>query len=331
MTKADSRFGRSALNLLVVVALLVFVSAAVFGLLQAAPGGPTGAYMRRGSGMDQADLAKLEERLGLHDPAPVQYLKWLGRVVQGDLGQSVISRRSVATDIMDRLPNTLYLMLTAWAVTLLIAIPVGMLSAVRQYSWFDHLVTGLTFVGQSIPIYWLGIVLILVFYLTLENPFTGGPLLPSGRIDTLGEGFSIVDRIKHLILPVTMLAAGWVAWYSRFPRASMLEVIHQDYVRTARAKGLREGRVVWRHAFRNAAIPLVTLMALDLPFLFSGALFTEVVFSWPGMGQLFFEGAERRDYGLLMAITMITSALIVLANIVADLLYAVLDPRIRFS
>jgi peptide/nickel transport system permease protein len=315
-------------RLLGAIPLLLFVSVAVFLMLQAAPGGPTGAYMRRGT-MNAQDLAALEERLGLNDPIPVQYGKWLGRVLQGDLGMAVTSKRPVADEILDRLPNTLILMFVAWGVTLIIAIPVGILSAVKQYSWFDHLVTTFTFVGQSIPIFWFGLILLLVFYMKLENPWTGDSLFPAGGVSTMGAPFSITDRIWHLVLPVTMLAAGWVAWYSRFLRASMLETIHQDYVRTARAKGLSERLVVLRHGFRNAAIPLVTLMALDVPFLFTGALFTEVIFAWPGMGRLFYAAAERRDYGILMAIIMITSALIILANILADVLYAVLDPRIR--
>ena len=312
------------------VPLLLFVSVTVFALLHAAPGGPTGAYMRRGN-MNAADLAALEEKLGLNDPLPIQYGKWLGRVLQGDLGIAVTTKRPVAVEIMDRLPNTLTLMAVAWVVTLLFAIPVGILSAVRQYSKFDHAVTTLTFIGQSIPIFWFGLILLLVFYMKLENPFSGEPLLPAGGVQTMGAPFSLGDRVQHLILPVTMLAAGWVAWYSRFLRASMLETIHQDYVRTARAKGLSERLVVLRHGFRNAAIPLVTLMALDVPFLFTGALFTEVIFAWPGMGRLFYAAAERRDYGLLMAIIMITSALIILANILADMIYAWLDPRIRLS
>jgi peptide/nickel transport system permease protein len=289
-----------------------------------------GAYVRRGNFSDE-DLRRLEERLGLNAPVHVQYGKWLQKVVQLDFGQSTSERRPVRDSIMDRLPNTLYLMLTAWVVTILIAIPVGVLSATRQYSKFDHIVTGLTFVGQSVPIFWLGLILILVFYVTLDNPFTGEPLLPAGGMQTLGADFSIADRVKHLILPVTMLAASWVAWYTRFLRSSMLDVIHQDYVRTARAKGLREQAVIMRHAFRNASIPLVTLMALDLPLIFSGALFTEVIFSWPGMGRLFFAAADRRDYPLLMAIIMITATLIVVANLLADVLYAWLDPRIRFK
>ena len=312
------------------IPLLLFVSVTVFALLHAAPGGPTGAYMRRGS-VNTADLAALEEKLGLNDPLPIQYGKWLGRVLQGDLGMAVTTKRPVAVEILDRLPNTIVLMAVAWAVTLLIAIPVGILSAIRQYSKFDHAVTTLTFIGQSIPIFWFGLILLLVFYMKLENPFTGDPLLPAGGVSTMGASFSWGDRVTHLILPVTMLAAGWVAWYSRFLRASMLETIHQDYVRTARAKGLSERLVVLRHGFRNAAIPLVTLMALDVPFLFTGALFTEVIFAWPGMGRLFYAAAERRDYGLLMAIIMITSALIIFANILADMIYAWLDPRIRLS
>ena len=317
-------------RLLGAIPLLLFISVAVFVLLQAAPGGPTGAYLRRGN-MKAADLAALEAQLGLNDPLPVQYGKWLGRVLQGDLGMAVTSKRPVADEILDRLPNTLTLMGIAWAVTLLIAIPVGILSAVKQYSRFDHFVTTVTFIGQSVPIFWFGLILLLVFYMRLENPFTGEPLLPAGGVATIGAPFSLTDRIAHLILPVTMLAAGWVAWYSRFLRASMLETIHQDYVRTARAKGLSERLVILRHGFRNAAIPLVTLMALDVPFLFTGALFTEVIFAWPGMGRLFYAAAERRDYGLLMAIIMITSTLIIFANIVADLLYAWLDPRIRLQ
>jgi peptide/nickel transport system permease protein len=312
------------------IPLLLFISVAVFALLQAAPGGPTAAYMRRGH-VNAEDLARLEQELGLNDPLPMQYGKWLGRVLHGDLGMATSTKRPVATEILDRLPNTLLLMGVAWAVTLLVAIPVGVFSAVRQYSWFDHAVTTLTFVGQSIPIFWFGLILLLIFYMRLANPVSGGPLLPAGGVQTMGAPFSLGDRAAHLVLPVTMLAAGWVAWYSRFLRASMLETIHLDYVRTARAKGLAERLVVLRHAFRNAAIPLVTLMALDVPFLFTGALFTEVIFAWPGMGRLFYSAAERRDYGLLMAIIMITSALIILANILADMLYAWLDPRIRLT
>lgn len=317
------------------IPLLAVVSVVVYGMLYLAPGGPTGMYLRRGAGMSGEDLARLEERLGLNDPFYIQYFRWLGRVLRGDFGMAVTSSQPVTDAILERLPNTLYLMGTAWIVTLIIAVPIGIYSAIRQYSKFDHAVTTFTFVGQSIPSFWFGLILILIFYSTLENPISGGPLLPVGGVQTIGAGYTgwemLKDRLLHLILPVTMLAMGWIAWYSRFLRASMLEVINADYVRTARAKGVRERLVIARHAFRNAAIPLVTLMALDLPFLFTGALFAEVIFSWPGMGRLFYQAAERRDYGLLMAIIMITSVLIVLANIIADMVYSRLDPRIRVS
>lgn len=288
------------------------------------------AYERRMVGLSPQDLERARKQLGLDDPVYVQYVKWLRRVIRGDLGESLMTRRPVTTEILERLPRTFYLMGTAFLVTLVLAIPIGIIAAVKQYSLFDHTVTTIAFMGQSIPIYWLGLILILIFYSTLTNPFTGQPLFPPGGMSTLGAEFSILDRLWHLVLPVTMLSFSWVAWYSRYLRASMLEVIHQDYVRTARAKGLREQAVIVRHAFPNAAIPLVTLMALDLPLLFSGALFTEVIFSWPGMGRLFYDAAERRDYPLLMSIIMITSVLIVLSNLLADVLYALLDPRIRY-
>ena len=317
------------------IPLLLFVSVIVYGLLQLSPGGPTSMYMRRGTGLSAEDLARMEESLGLNDPFYVQYGRWLGKIVQGDFGMATTTSRPVIDEILERLPNTLYLMAFAWGITLLIAIPIGIFSAVRQYSIFDHFVTALTFIGQSIPSFFLGLILLLIFYMRLDNPFSGGPLLPSGGVKTIGAdltGFAMLrDRAVHLILPVTMLAATWIAWYSRFLRASMLETIHLDYIRTGRAKGLKERTVILRHAFRNAAIPLITLMALDVPLLFSGALFAEVIFSWPGMGRLFFQAAERRDYGLLMAIIMITSFLIIVANILADIAYRLLDPRIKLT
>jgi peptide/nickel transport system permease protein len=313
------------------IPLLFIVSMIVFGMLNLAPGGPMAAYERRAVGLSPEDLDRVRRQLGLDDPVHIQYLKWMRQVLQGDLGESLMTRRPVSTEIRERLPRTALLMASAFGLTLLIAIPFGVISAVRQYSFFDHFVTTLAFVGQSIPQYWLGLILIVIFYGMLDHPFRDGPMFPSGGMATLGEPFSIRDRLWHLALPVTMLSLAWVAWYSRYLRASMLEVVHQDYVRTARAKGLKETIVIMRHAFRNAAIPLVTIMALDLPLIFSGALFTEVIFSWPGMGRLFFDAAQRRDYALLMSIIMITSFLIILSNLLADIVYGLLDPRIRYQ
>ncbi len=313
------------------IPLLFVVSIIVFGMLNLAPGGPMAAYERRAVGMSPQDIERMRQQLGLDDPVYIQYFRWLGQVVRGDLGQSMATRRPVTTEIAERLPRTALLMAVSFTVTLMIAIPFGVIAAVRQYSFFDHFVTTLAFIGQSIPQYWLGLIMIVVFYGILDNPFGDGPMFPSGGMYTLGQDFSLLDRIWHLVLPVTMLSLAWVAWYSRYLRASMLEVIHSDYVRTARAKGLREWVVIMRHAFRTAAIPLVTIIALDLPLIFAGALFTEVIFSWPGMGRLFYDAAERRDYHLLMAVIMITSFLIILSNLLADIVYGLLDPRIRYQ
>jgi peptide/nickel transport system permease protein len=237
----------------------------------------------------------------------------------------------VLTEILQRLPNTAYLMTATLLVVGLIAIPIGLFSAVKQYSAFDLTATTLSFAGQAIPEFWLGLILILIFYVWLQNPITGEPLLPSGGMHSLGAGFSLGDWIRHLILPVTMGAVGWVAWYSRFLRAGMLDVINQDYIRTARAKGLRERTVLYRHALRNALIPLLTIFALDLPYVFAGSLYVELIFSWPGMGRLYYQAAVQRDYPLLMAVLIIAAAATAICNLLADLGYAVLDPRITYE
>lgn len=312
------------------VPVLALVSIAVFVLLNIIPGGPLAAY-ENNPNITAEDLQRLEHDLGLDQPMHVRYLRWLGALLQGDWGHSLASKRPVLVEIGERLPNTVYLMGAATAVTLIIAIPIGIFSAARQYSLMDHIVTATAFMGHSIPIFWFGLILIIVFHVVLRNPFTGAPLFPGGGMYTLGEPFSVLDRLHHLALPVAMLAVANAATYTRYMRASMLEVIGQDYVRTARAKGATERRVIWGHGFRNAAIPVLTILALDLPALFNGAVFTETMFSWPGMGRLFIESAFRVDYALLMAIILISAALTVLFNLLADVGYAYLDPRIRYG
>jgi peptide/nickel transport system permease protein len=252
-------------------------------------------------------------------------------VAQGDFGYSYDTKRPVTAEIGDRLPATVYLMSVTFVVVLAIAIPVGIICAVRQYSWIDTVISTLAFAGQALPVFWLGLMLILIFYGWARNPLSGEPLLPARGMATLGEDFNVGDRIVHLILPVATLALGWVSWYSRYLRSSMLDVLHQGYVRTARAKGLTERVVLQRHAFKNAAIPLITVAALDLATLVTGALYVEIIFSWPGMGQLFYRAATRRDYPVLMAITMLAAVVVVLANILADTVYAWLNPRIRYE
>jgi peptide/nickel transport system permease protein len=317
-------------RILQAIPILLILSALLFFMVRAAPGGPLAAA-ERNPNVTQEQIALLKKKLGLDQPLLVQYLRWMGGIFQGDLGQSIKFNRPVSEMIAERIPNTLLLVGIAFLITLVIAMPVGILSARWPYSIFDYIATTLTFIGQSLPVYWLGLALILVFYVALENPVTGSPLFPSGGMYSVGQEGNLPNLIWHLVLPVTALSAEWAAWYSRFLRSSMLDVMHEDYVRTARAKGLTERVVYYKHALRNAILPLVTLIALDLPSLFAGALFVETIFSWPGMGRLFWDAARGRDYPVLLGVVMINSVLIIAANIVADLLYGMLDPRVKYD
>ena len=317
-------------RLLQAVPLLWLISVMVFLLLHVIPGGPMAAY-ENNPDMTAEDQQRLEHDLGLDVPLHVQYVRWLAALLHGDWGYSLASKRPVLVEIGDRLPNTVYLIGVATLVTLVLAVPIGIFSALRQYSTLDHVVTTVAFMGHSIPIFWFGLILIIVFHVTLRNPWTGAPLFPGGGMYTLGMPFSLLDRIYHLALPVGMLAVANAATYTRYTRASMLEVIGQDFIRTARAKGTPEPRVIWKHGLKNAASPVVTILALDLPALFAGAVFTETMFSWPGMGRIFIESAFRVDYALLMAIIMVTATLTVAFNLLADVAYAYLDPRIRYG
>lgn len=310
-------------RLLQALPLLLAISAVSFTILKVTPGGPLAAYEGDPNFTD-ADRIRLEHAFGLDQPIPLQYVTWLGSFLTGDWGFSFASHQPVLVLIGERLPNTIYLMGTVFVTVLLLAIPIGVISAVKQYSWFDHVVTGSTFAFLSTPTFWLGLLLIILFGLQLR-------LLPLGGIDTPGRPFDVVDRIRHLILPVATIALVQLGSHVRYLRASMLETIGNDYMRTARAKGLAERVVVLRHGLKNAAIPLVTVVALDVPELFVGALVTEQIFGWPGMGRLFWDAATRTDYPVLMGILTVSSALIVFANLLADVVYGYLDPRIRYA
>ncbi len=332
--------------------MMFLLSIVFFALVNLAPGGPLSGYgqARR---IPPQEAAKLKRQLGLDKPLPFQYVVWLvgndwmkvdlngdgipdsygtrKGVLRGDFGYSFRTRKPVLQEIGLRVPNTLYLMSVTLFVALAIAIPIGVISALKQYSPFDFTVTTLAFAGQALPDFWLGLILIIIFYVWLHNPVTGEPLLPSGGIYTIGASFSITDRLAHLAMPVAAGALGWLAWYSRFLRSSMLDVIHQDYLRTARAKGVPERMVIFKHALRNALIPLITLLALDLPYIFGGAVFIEMIFSWPGMGLLYYQAALQRDYPVLMAVLVIGAMFIIVSNLLADILYAYLDPRIQYD
>lgn len=276
------------------------------------------------------DIEAIKRYLGLDRPLYVQYVTWLAGIVHGDFGRSMIDGSTVSSHIFDRLPATLELTVTAILLGVLISIPLGITGALRRGSKIDHALTTMSVGGFAIPAFWLGLMLILIFSVQFHE--WGLPFLPSGGVMTPGTtGGDPLDRLVHLIMPATVLSFVYLSIWSRFTRSSMIEVLSQDYVRTARAKGMSERRVVYLHALRNAVIPLITLVGLELPALVSGGLVVEVVFSWPGIGKLLYERALQTDYTTVMGITTFAALLVVLGNLLADILYAVLDPRIRYS
>jgi peptide/nickel transport system permease protein len=333
------------------VGLLFILSILLFALVNAAPGGPISAYGGRRPRPEKVE--QLKRQFGLDQPLPLQYVFWLvgndwtqidsdgdgindeagsrKGILRGDFGFSYRTRQPVLEEIGLRLPNTITLMGITMLAALAIAIPLGIYSAIKQYSVFDFFATTFSFAGQAIPEFWLGLLLIIIFYATLKNPWTGEPLLPSGGISSLDGGFSLSDRLAHLVLPVLTGALGWIAWYSRFLRSSLLEILPLNYLRSARARGLAEKTVIFKHALSNALIPIVTLIALDLPYIFTGAVLVESIFAWPGMGRLYYQAAVERDYPLLLAVLIIGAGFIILCNLIADVLYAYLDPRVRYE
>ncbi|MBC7220790.1 ABC transporter permease [Candidatus Bipolaricaulota bacterium] len=318
-----------ARRLLQVVPTLLVISLIVYGLLSLKPGDPIDELRRGNPGFTQEDYERLREFYGLDKPWYVRYWRWLGRAVQGDFGPSRQFGRPAAQYVFEnRLPNTLLLSGVAVVVALLISIPTGVLSALKQHSALDYTVTVLNFLGVSVPIFWLGIMLIYLFAVR-----TGG-LLPAGSMMTpgiTGTWAVFVDRLRHLLLPVVALSSLQLAQWTRFMRSSMLEVIRLDYLTTARAKGVCERRVIYRHALRNAILPLITLVGLSIPQLFSGAVLTETVFNWPGMGRAIFDAILVNDFNVAMVSLMFISLLVLSCNLLADLAYAFADPRIRYD
>jgi peptide/nickel transport system permease protein len=280
--------------------------------------------------VNPAAIEVLREKLGLNRPLIEQYLAWLGPALQGDLGYSFRTNRPVTEEILARVPATLLLVGTTFLIVLVVAVVVGAYSARHQHSRSDIGLTTVTFVGAAMPVFWLGMLLILL-NAAIRNPATGRPFLPIGGISTPGQPFSIPDLIAHMILPVICLGVGWVSWYSRYVRSSMLDVIHLDYIRTARAKGVGERTVIYKHALKNAALPLITLIALDLPYLFAGALFVEIIFAWPGLGNFFYFATVNRDYAVMLGIVVFIAVFVIIGNLVADVAYSYLDPRVRYG
>jgi peptide/nickel transport system permease protein len=278
-------------------------------------------------GITAADRAAIQKRLGLDQPMPVQYVRWIGLALQGDLGNSFFSKQPVLLMIKQRLPMTLILMGTAEIFIIIISLVLGLVAAMKQYSFIDNLITSVSFIGFSMPIFFIALGCIMLFAVKFKQ--WGLPYLPTGA--DIWNPKDPVQMIRHLILPVFCLVAIQTAGYSRFLRSSILEVLGLDYVRTARAKGLTERVTLYKHALRNAILPFVTIIGLDIPFLLGGALVTESVFTWPGMGRLFWEYAARGDYPVVLGVLLLTSSGVVFFTIIVDLLYTVVDPRIRLS
>ena len=308
-------------RLIQAVVLLFIVSIVTFVLIHAAPGGPA---ILANPDLSREQIAQASEQMGFNDPLPVQYGRWLGNVLQGDFGVSYNTIEPVVNLLAARLPNTLLLAGLALLLGLVIAIPLGVVCALRRNSWLDRTVAGLTFFGVSMPVFWLGIMLIILFSVQLR-------VLPSGGMMSLGEPFSLWDRIRHLILPVSVLALGNLAELTRYTRSGLVTVMSEDYVRTARAKGLTQRGVVVGHALRNALIPVVTIIGVMLPRAVSGAAITEAVFSWPGMGQLAVNAATTRDYPVVLGTTLVVAAVVIFSSFITDLAYGYLDPRIRLA
>jgi peptide/nickel transport system permease protein len=308
------------------IPLLFIISIISFLLMTLAPGDPTAMFQDPEGENSPESLELVREQLGLNDPIYVQYAKWLKLILlEGNMGYSFQDGRPVLEKIVERIPATLTLMGTAITLSFLIAIPIGVYSAVRKYSALDNTFTILSFLGVSIPSFFMALMAILLFSITW-------PIFPvSGMRGDETSGFNLIDIGYHLVLPASVLAFGLIASLTRFMRSSMLEVVNQDFIRTARAKGLSERKVILKHALRNALLPIITLIGLQLPNLLGGALIIEQIFAWPGMGRLAVGSIFIRDYQVIMGITMVGSVLVVLGNLIADVLYAVVDPRIQYG
>lgn len=310
-------------RMLQAVPLLIGVSFVAFVILRLAPGGPMAVYAQNPS-MTEADMRRIEHLLGLDQPIHVQYVRWASGMLSGHLGYSYRTGRPVGGVILERVPATIELMGAAYLIAITFGITTGVVSALRRYSLFDYLATPAAMVGLSVPTFWFGLIVIIVFAATLH-------WIPSGGLSSLGAPFSIGDRLIHLVGPAAVLGFWMTATWSRYTRSSVLEVIGQDYIRTARAKGLRSPSVLVRHTLRNALIPLITLAGLEFRNLFSGALVTETVFSWPGVGRLYLDSLNYQDYSVILGLLLVTSTTVLAGSLLADVCYALVDPRIPMA
>lgn len=311
-------------RLLISIPVLLGITLLTFTAYNLAPGDPIDAMIDPSVSMEPADLENLRVQLGLDKPVYVRYGIWLTQALQGNLGFSYRTGEAVSQRIADRLPNTIQLTLTALAIAVGLGIPLGIVSALRQYSRLDYFLTLFAFTGISIPSFFFALGAIYILSLKLK-------LFPSSTMGDPGAENYFFERLHHLILPALVLGLDRVASFLRYTRSSMLEVLSQDYMTTAKAKGLGDTLRVWRHGFRNALISVITIIGLSLPALFGGSVIVETIFAWPGMGQMAITAVTQRDYPVLMGVALVTSIAVLLSNLLADIAYAWADPRIRYS
>lgn len=315
-------------RLIQAIPLLLVISVLTFAIIEIAPGDASQMYINPERGADPEYLAQVRSSLGLDQPVYVRYFSWLTTTLSGDFGFSLRTRRPVVQEVGDRLPNTLLLSGTALVLSFVIAVPIGVISAVKRYTWVDYLLSTLALVGISVPIFWAALLLLQIFAIQL------GWFPASGMVsvrDSFTGARAALDVLHHLILPAIVLSLAQVASWSRYQRSALLDVLDQDYIRTAQGKGLPQRRIMIVHALRNALIPMITLVGISIPSVITGAYITETIFSWPGIGRLGVTAVSGRDYPVIMAVTMLSALLIVFGNLLADIAYAWADPRIRYD
>lgn len=313
-------------RVLINIPVLFLVTFLVFALIEIAPGDVVDYFLTPDALQytTEADIEQLRERTGLDDPFLIRYTNWLGRVAQGDLGYSFVEGQPVDELIGEHLQNTLPLMGLAWLMGVVFGITLGVFVGLRQYSVWDFSLTGFSFLGLSMPAFIAGIIGLYVFSVRLG-------WFPAGGMRTAGEDRTLFDTLHHLILPATTLGLMGIATNMRYMRFSMLEVLNQDYITTARAKGLRQRLITYRHALRNALLPVITVIGLSIPQLVAGAVFIETIYSWRGMGTLYLNAVSGRDYPVIMGVNLVFALIVLAANLLTDIAYSVVDPRVRYE
>jgi peptide/nickel transport system permease protein len=312
-------------RILINIPILIVITMLVFTLIELAPGDMVDYFLTEESisRLTEEDIYEMREKLGMNDPVPIRYLKWMGKILQGDFGFSYVKSYPINELLWTRMKNSAILMGTGLLLAVLVGIPLGIYTALRQYSVIDFLLTGLSFVGLSMPAFISGIIGLYIFAVKLKWVPASGMRTP--MVNTTE------DLLRHLILPATILAIMHGAQFMRYQRFSMLEVLNQDYVVTARAKGMRRRIVNNRHALRNALIPVITVVGLTFSQFVAGAVFLETIFAWPGMGRLYYDAVIARDFPIIMGANLVIAAVVLLANLVTDITYAVVDPRVRYE